>query len=661
MFGSDIEGSRQNVAAGIFSSTAKDEGDSGESGAITRADSEIDERATMDLLTRMERTAIERSADNDIAVRTFDELEGAGDKAGAIKLRDSLTDRQVADVGKSRHVGRVGRDRDINLTAMFHHSARLRILGTDGTALAVGVEDRIEDHENDIERIGVAYAIDILADEIRKRELRALAGIDIDKHKSEDNGHDRDQNHEEQCADDRISFQEREKFIKHKRRVDERLNQRADKSSGGAVGHADIDILAWESRTTVEDKDFILTVAATELELRAMGRALDKDLEGLADIAFVILESYRALKSDNLLETAGLNLVGDIVGKMAEGESVGAHRELEHKSIVVADTTEEVEGGLMVLFGLRTEASDDIGSDGAVGQKTADGLDTVEVPFGGIMAVHELEHTVATALEREMDAAADVGVLSHGAEEIVGEVLRMGGSKADAEEGTNIGDSAEELREVHLTVVGGPVVRVDILTEERDLAVALLEKRASLVEDRHRVAAAFTATGIRDDAIGAEVLTSAHDRDKSGDAIAVEADRLDVGIGLGGAQFGFGNFSAGNDLLEDDRKFAVGVGTYDERDVIFLREELILKALGHTSEDTNKEAPTLLESTEFAETLTDALFGIVADGAGVDHEHIGRSEVGNDGMAMGRENSRHDVGVGKIHLAAIGFEMNTKM
>ena len=104
---------------------------------------------------------------------------------------------------------------------------------------------------------------------------------------------------------------------------------------------------------------------------------------------------------------------------MLVGEGVGAHGEFEHIGVVVAHASKDVEGGLMVLFGLAAEAGDDIGGDGAVGQVAAYGIDAVQIPFARVAAVHAFQHAAAAALHGQMDILADVVVARHDLQQLV--------------------------------------------------------------------------------------------------------------------------------------------------------------------------------------------------------------------------------------------------
>ncbi len=71
------------------------------------------------------------------------------------------------------------------------------------------------------------------------------------------------------------------------------------------------------------------------------------------------------------------------------------------------------------------EACEQVGGYAAVGYHTAYGGDPVQIPFPGVLAVHGLEHAVASGLYREVYVVADVRVACYGGYGVVAHVLGM--------------------------------------------------------------------------------------------------------------------------------------------------------------------------------------------------------------------------------------------
>ena len=92
----------------------------------------------------------------------------------------------------------------------------------------------------------------------------------------------------------------------------------------------------------------------------------------------------------------------------------------------------------------------------------------------------------------------------------------------------------EQLREKHGLAVGSiETVGIDILAEERHLAAPMLLKVANFGQNALHIAATFAATGIGDNAVMAEIVTTAHDADKSAYLGAMEALGHDIAVGFG--------------------------------------------------------------------------------------------------------------------------------
>ena len=187
----------------------------------------------------------------------------------------------------------------------------------------------------------------------------------------------------------------------------------------------------------------------------------------------------------------------------------------------------------------------------------------------------------------------------------------------------------------------------------------MLEQVASFGNDGLGVAAPFASAGIGYHAIGTVVLTSTHDGYVGRNAIAPQSHGFDVGIGLGSAQLGLCGFGAGGAHAGQQLgQPAVGVGSYHEADILFLYHQLALQPFGHAAQyaDAHLLVP-LLQRPEFMEAFADTLFGIVAYGAGVDEDIVGRFDVGDDGVVCFGEQGCHNLAVGEIHLASVGFNV----
>jgi hypothetical protein len=115
---------------------------------------------------------------------------------------------------------------------------------------------------------------------------------------------------------------------------------------------------------------------------------------------------------------------------------------------------------------------------------------------------------------------------------------------------------------------------------------------------------------------------------------------------------------AGTGSSDEIRKIAVGVGTYDDVDQLFLFEQLGLQPFGHAAEHTHDLVGfAVLTVAKVPQPTPHALLGIVADGACVQQDQVGFFQHPGGGVAAIAEDGCHDLAVGKVHLAAVALQV----
>ena len=146
---------------------------------------------------------------------------------------------------------------------------------------------------------------------------------------------------------------------------------------------------------------------------------------------------------------------------------------------------------------------------------------------------------------------------------------------------------------------------------------------------------------------------AAHYADEGGYSAAVEPQRADVAVGLFPGEF---HVHLGMPLRNGGKQFretAVGVGTCHQVHLAAV-EQGVFQALGHAAEYAYDELGMLFsEGSEVVDAAPDALFGVVADGTGVGHYHVGIGDILGAAVAGGGEDREHDFGVGHVHLATV--------
>ncbi len=243
---------------------------------------------------------------------------------------------------------------------------------------------------------------------------------------------------------------------------------------------------------------------------------------------------------------------------------------------------------------------------------------------------------------------ADGGRLRHRGDHAVGEVVGVRAGVAHAADAVDRADRAQQVGEV----VGAVVVRVDGLAQQHDLVDALRDDLVRLAHDLGELAAPLGTARGGHDAIRAAVVAAALDRDPG--LHAPEAARAEVLVVLLEVEVGRAEALAVAGAVDQRRQHAVGVGSDDELDAGVGREESGAEALGHAAGDA-EDGTGLEVATQLAEAADDALFGVLADGAGVDEHDVGADRGVLRDVAFGLQLAVHQLGVADVHLAAVGF------
>ena len=229
----------------------------------------------------------------------------------------------------------------------------------------------------------------------------------------------------------------------------------------------------------------------------------------------------------------------------------------------------------------------------------------------------------------------------------------MGGGETHAQQRRDRRHAPHELREIDIARPIG----IDVLTEQRDLAVAVLEEAPGLGDDGLRITAPFAAPRIGNHAVGAEVVASAHDAHEGAHAVAVEAHRSDLGIGLLSREQHIDPLAAGLGLAHQARQVAVGIRPGHHIDGIRSLDKLLLQALGHAADDADHQTRTFAAvAFHLGQAPPDPLLGVVADRAGVDQDDVRLGDPLRIDIALLLHECDDDLRIADVHLAAVGFD-----
>ena len=77
----------------------------------------------------------------------------------------------------------------------------------------------------------------------------------------------------------------------------------------------------------------------------------------------------------------------------------------------------------MVFLGLGMVTHKDVGRQATIGDDATNDCHTVKIPLTGVLAVHQLQDTVRTALHRQVDMLADIGYLGNDTQRLIAHIL----------------------------------------------------------------------------------------------------------------------------------------------------------------------------------------------------------------------------------------------
>ena len=205
-----------------------------------------------------------------------------------------------------------------------------------------------------------------------------------------------------------------------------------------------------------------------------------------------------------------------------------------------------------------------------------------------------------------------------------------------------------------------PVIGVDVLAKERELAHAGLDQPARFGHHLLDRAARLGAAGIGHDAERAELVAALLHREERGEPAAADHLLLRERQMLELVLFGELGFDDGSSLAharQELRQAVVALGAEHEVDAALGPPgDLLAFGLGHAAGDAHEEiaalGPHFVEPAELGEHL---LARLLADMAGIEHDEIGVVDNGRRLIAMGRQRIGHAVAVIDIHLTAVGL------
>ncbi len=212
----------------------------------------------------------------------------------------------------------------------------------------------------------------------------------------------------------------------------------------------------------------------------------------------------------------------------------------------------------------------------------------------------------------------------------VADIARVRSRVADAVETGEFRQGADQLRQPPLAAVQAvAVIGVDILAEQRDLARAVLDELARLVQNLRRRPRVLGAAGVGDDAERAKFVAPFLDGKKRGRTLRRSGLRQMVEFGLFRKARIDDAAAAAQRLRHHFRQPVIGLRTKDEIDKRGSAADLGALRLGDATGDGDQHSAVAeagaasLQRPHLAEFRKDLLCRLFADVAGIEDDEVG--------------------------------------
>ena len=408
--------------------------------------------------------------------------------------------------------------------------------------------------------------------------------------------------------------------------------------------------------SSVEHDHLILLCTSEQLLFGTFAHTLHQHFINPAFTAAVALRREFILQSDQFVQTPHLHVLRHVVGQMLGGIRSRPLRILEHKSAVVGTFPHQRQRHLMILFDLGTVTRKNVCGQTAIRHNPANGRHAVQIPFTGVLAVHQFQDTVASALHRQMDMPAHIGFFRNDTQRVVAHILRMGSGETHAHPVGLVCHQPQKFRERNSLSVGPLMeVRIHILPQKRDFLIPALFQIPHLIQDAFHIPAAFPSTRVRHNTIMAKIVAAAHDTDKTGNMRAAHTLRNHILISFRHGQFHVDGLMPQLHLGYQVGQGQISVGACHYIHMVILYQ-LFLHPFGHTAQHADNQMPTLpSQSMQSLQPVDDFLFGIIPYGTSIQENGI-RLIQGFARLVSSHTHHRsHYFAVGHVHLATVSL------
>ena len=369
-----------------------------------------------------------------------------------------------------------------------------------------------------------------------------------------------------------------------------------------------------------------------------------------------------------------LHLFRHVVGLTVEGLRAGARAVLEDEAVLELEAIDEVDRGLKLGVGLAAKTDDEVARHGGPRQLLADSRVHLEILADRVAPLHPRQHRIAAVLGRDMEILADFGKIADGADQLGRHVTGIIRDKLDPVEAVDGVEIVEEIGKACGLPAVVPLVGVDRLANEGDLAAALGDELRGFGKDRRRGTGLLRPADAWHDAERAKLVTPGLRPDECLErrrphrriavrVVALEALCHSVAAAGGAIEADLDpGRAAGEDLLDDPWHAVELPGADDEVDPRGPGANQLLIFLGHAAEDADDQAGAgLLLLPHPTEGRPDLVFGMLADAAGVVEDGIGLGRARRQLPSLAAQRRHDKLAVEDVHLAANGLDPESAM
>ena len=248
---------------------------------------------------------------------------------------------------------------------------------------------------------------------------------------------------------------------------------------------------------------------------------------------------------------------------------------------------------------------------------------------------------------------ADRRRLRHGHEHGVGEVGGIGRGEPQSLNSFDRTHRAQQRGKIMLTVV----IAVDRLPKERDLGGALLGQARHFADHVGQLAAPLRSARHRNDAERAPIIAAPLHGHEGGHLAA--ADGRDVLVMLPALECDVGSALAIAGPRDQLGETAVAVGSDHEVHLRHALEQRGTEPLRHAA-DHAEHVTGALVALQLPQPTEDTLLRVIPHSARIDEHHVRIDRIVRAYVALAPQNSQHQLGVGDVHLAAVGLDIDAR-